>query len=77
MNEPIPEDVLVVMVAWLGTLMNFVGSNILRVKGILNVEGHDEPIVVHGVQHIFYPPVPSPADPEKTAVRGSCSSHRT
>ena len=32
------------------------GGNLLRVKGILNVAGEDLPFVVHGVQHIFYPP---------------------
>jgi G3E family GTPase len=59
-DEPIPE---VLLAAWLEVLMGFLGSKILRVKGILNVEGRDEPIVVHGVQHIFHPPVPLPAWP--------------
>ena len=27
----------------------------LRVKGIVNVEGEDNPRVIHGVQHIFFP----------------------
>ena len=31
------------------------GPDLLRVKGIVNVEGH--PVVVQGVQHIFSPPV--------------------
>ncbi len=31
------------------------GADMLRVKGIVNVEGH--PVVVQGVQHIFSPPV--------------------
>lgn len=61
-DEPIPESVLI---AWLDILMDFVGSNILRIKGILNVEGQDQPLVVHGVQHIFHPPVPLPAWPDK------------
>lgn len=59
-DDPIPEDMLA---AWLDVLMSFVGPNILRVKGILNVEGQDVPIVIHGVQHIFHPPVPLPAWP--------------
>ncbi len=59
-DDPIPEDFLV---GWLEVLMSLLGSNILRVKGILNVEGQDKPIVVHGVQHIFHPPVPLPAWP--------------
>jgi G3E family GTPase len=32
------------------------GPDLLRVKGIVNVEG--KPVVVQGVQHIFHPPVP-------------------
>jgi G3E family GTPase len=31
------------------------GPDLLRVKGIVNVDG--QPIVVQGVQHIFHPPV--------------------
>ncbi len=31
------------------------GPDLLRVKGIVNVDG--KPIVVQGVQHIFHPPV--------------------
>lgn len=32
------------------------GLNILRMKGILNVEEVDVPVVVHAVQHLFHPP---------------------
>ncbi len=32
------------------------GDRLLRVKGIVTVEGQTKPFVVHGVQHIFYPP---------------------
>lgn len=49
--------------AWLDLLMSFVGSRILRVKGILNVEGNPRPLVLHGVQHVFHPPVALPAWP--------------
>ncbi|MBL0508938.1 GTP-binding protein [Aeromonas caviae] len=59
-EEPVREETLAV---WLGLLMRFVGSNILRVKGIINVDGQEQPIVLHGVQHIFHPPVPLPAWP--------------
>lgn len=59
-DEPIPEDLLA---AWLEVLMSFVGENILRVKGILNIEGSDQPVVIHGVQHIFHPPTTLPAWP--------------
>ncbi len=32
------------------------GDRLLRVKGIVNVADEPLPFVVHGVQHIFYPP---------------------
>ena len=32
------------------------GDKLLRVKGIVHVEGEPLPFVVHGVQHMFYPP---------------------
>ncbi|MBI2240622.1 MAG: GTP-binding protein [Magnetospirillum gryphiswaldense] len=32
------------------------GENILRIKGIVNVDGHDKPLAIHGVQHVFHPP---------------------
>lgn len=61
-DEPIPDELLA---AWLDILMVFIGSNILRVKGILNIEGQDQPVVIHGVQHIFHPPVSLPAWPSE------------
>ncbi|SMH59028.1 CobW family GTP-binding protein [Azospirillum agricola] len=33
------------------------GDNLLRVKGLLNVRESELPVVVHGVQHMFHPPV--------------------
>ncbi len=32
-----------------------VGPDLLRVKGIINIEGENRPAVIHGVQHIFHP----------------------
>ncbi len=43
---------------WLDTLIALKGPDILRVKGIVFLEGIDVPFVFHGVQHIFDPPVP-------------------
>jgi G3E family GTPase len=37
-------------------LAQLYGDKLLRVKGILNVKDQSKPFVVHGVQHIFYPP---------------------
>jgi G3E family GTPase len=42
---------------WLGLLMAFKGPDILRVKGMLNLKHRSGPIIIHGVQHIFHPPV--------------------
>ena len=33
------------------------GPDLLRVKGLVNVEGRNGPMVVQGVQHLFHPPV--------------------
>ncbi len=37
-------------------LAQLYGQKLLRVKGILDIKGQEKPFVVHGVQHIFYPP---------------------
>ncbi len=42
---------------WLTMLLNRHGDRIFRVKGILDVEGEDRPVAVHGVQHLVHPPV--------------------
>lgn len=54
-HEPIPASVFDF---WLDTLIALKGPNILRMKGIVHVEGIDWPFVFHGVQHIFDAPVP-------------------
>ena len=33
------------------------GPDLLRVKGIVNVEGEDGPVAIHGVQHLFHAPI--------------------
>jgi G3E family GTPase len=33
------------------------GPDLLRVKGLVNVEGRTGPMVVQGVQHLFHPPL--------------------
>ena len=40
----------------LQTLAAAYGDKLLRVKGIVTVDKQLKPFVVHGVQHIFYPP---------------------
>ena len=49
---------------WLEMLALTRGNSILRVKGLLNVAGEDRPVVVHGVQHVFHPPLRLAAWPD-------------
>lgn len=42
---------------WLHTLMMLKGPDVLRIKGIVNIAGLDRPMVLHGVQQIFHPPI--------------------
>jgi G3E family GTPase len=44
-------------VEWIEMLITGHGENLLRIKGILNVAGEDAPIAIHGVQHLFHPPI--------------------
>jgi hypothetical protein len=36
----------------------------LRVKGILNLQSESSPVIIHGVHHVFHPPVQLPAWPD-------------
>lgn len=43
---------------FLELLRSYHGPNLLRVKGIVKVEEDQErPFIIHGVQHVFHPPV--------------------
>jgi G3E family GTPase len=46
-----------VFAIWLTMLLNRHGSAVLRVKGILDVDGVSAPVAIHGVQHLVHPPV--------------------
>ena len=46
-------------------LLHTHGENILRVKGLLNVQGVDTPVVINGVQHIIHPPMHLDAWPDE------------
>lgn len=41
---------------WLDDLLSCFGGHILRVKGLLDIAGHDGPVVLQGVQHIVSAP---------------------
>ena len=49
---------------WLAYLRSARGEDLLRVKGILNLQGEPTPIAIHGVHHVFHPPVALPAWPD-------------
>lgn len=42
---------------WLEALLLLRGPDMLRVKGIVNIRNLKGPLVMHGVQHVFHPPV--------------------
>ena len=46
------------LAAGLDALVMAHGDDLLRVKGIVNVQGEARPIVVHAVQRLFHPPTP-------------------
>lgn len=51
--------------SWLNILTSFRGPNLLRIKGIVNLVGHDRPVAIHGVQHLFHPAIELPAWPSE------------
>jgi len=53
-EEPVPEKAFTI---WVELLMTMMGEKMLRIKGIVNIAEYDGPFVIHGVQHIFYPPI--------------------
>jgi G3E family GTPase len=49
---------------WLELLIASRGENLLRIKGILNLQGHDRPVAVHAVRHLMHPPAKLSAWPD-------------
>jgi G3E family GTPase len=50
---------------WLSLLLHVHGQRILRVKGLLRVQGSERPVVVNGVQHLVHPPYHLAAWPDE------------
>jgi G3E family GTPase len=48
----------------LETLAGYCSQHLLRMKAIVNMQEHQGPVVLHGVQHLFYPSVELPAWPD-------------
>jgi G3E family GTPase len=53
LDRPIPPEVFDF---WLDGLISRRGQDILRMKGVVFLEGLDKPFAIHGVQHVFHPP---------------------
>jgi G3E family GTPase len=52
---------------FLDLLSSHHGPNLLRFKGIVKIkENPEQPVVIHGVQHIFHPPHTLPAWPDES-----------
>jgi G3E family GTPase len=60
-DEPLSWDAVS---SWLSRLRKGAGNDLLRVKGILNLIGENAPVAVHGVHHVFHPPVQLDAWPD-------------
>ena len=41
---------------WMTMLLSRHGENVLRIKGMLNIAGVADPVLVNGVQHVVHPP---------------------
>lgn len=53
-RHPMPWDAVA---AWMQMLRQTRGKDLLRVKGILYLQEETLPVAIHGVHHIFHPPV--------------------
>ena len=62
LDRPIAWDALK---AWLQSITSLRGRDLLRMKGIVNIENLPGPVVVHGVQHVIHPPVRLAAWPDQ------------
>ncbi|MBO1073978.1 CobW family GTP-binding protein [Roseomonas marmotae] len=60
-DRPLPWQGLA---TWLEMLTATRGASVLRVKGILDLEGQEKPVAIHGVQHVWHDPVPLSGWPE-------------
>jgi G3E family GTPase len=61
LNDPLDWQGLAM---WLELLIASKGEHLLRVKGILNLQGYDRPVAIHAVRHLTHPPVKLSAWPE-------------
>lgn len=45
---------------WLSSLTQWHASNLLRIKGVVKLSDVAQPLAIHGVHHVLYPPVELP-----------------
>jgi G3E family GTPase len=68
-DQPLPREGFL---AWLDLVARMRGDDLLRVKGLVHLDDSpDQPLVIHGVQHIFHPPewLPAwPSDDRRTRI---------
>jgi G3E family GTPase len=43
--------------SWLAQLRAAHGPRLLRVKAVLDLQGETQPVAIHGIHHVFHPPV--------------------
>jgi G3E family GTPase len=67
-DTPLPWDGLA---TWLEVLSATRGDSVLRIKGILDLQDQDRPVIVHGVQGTWHRPTLLPAWPEGQPRRSS------
>jgi G3E family GTPase len=60
-DDPLPWQAVS---TWLMMLRQWRGEDLLRVKGILHLREEALPVAIHGVHHVFHPPVQLSAWPE-------------
>ena len=60
-DDPLPWQAVS---GWLMALRQWRGEDLLRVKGILHLREEALPVAIHGVHHVFHPPVQLSAWPE-------------
>jgi G3E family GTPase len=63
-EDSIPEAALI---EWLDAITSLRGADLLRLKGLVNVEGVSAPVVVHAVHHYVHEPMLLPQWPDDDA----------
>jgi G3E family GTPase len=60
-RRPLPKAAAI---AWLERLILLHGDALLRMKGVLHLQGDDRPVAIHSVGHLLFPPMPMATWPQ-------------